>query len=63
MDQINAGMFTCIPLCCGGDGVHYLYNAMQSRVGANGHVGATEVVVNRAHHANDIEMGGTLGLS
>lgn len=55
-------MVTCIPLCCGGDGVHNLYDAMQGRVCADGHVSATEVIVNRAHHANDIEMGGTLGL-
>lgn len=60
--QINVWLVTCIPLSCGSDGVHYLYDAMQSRVCPNGHVGATEVVVNRAHHANDVEMGGTLGL-
>lgn len=56
-------MVPCIPLCCGGDGIHYLYDAMQRRVRADGHVSATEVIVNGAHHANDIEMGGTFGLT
>lgn len=51
-----------IPLCCGGDGVHYLYDAMKGRVCPDGHVGATEVIVNGAHHANDVEMGGALGI-
>lgn len=55
-------MVACIPLCCGGDGVHYLYDAMQGRVCPDGHVGATEVIINGAHHADDVEMGGSLGL-
>lgn len=51
-----------VPLCCGGDGIHNLDDAMQGRVRPDGHVGATEVIVNGAHHANDVEMGGILGL-
>lgn len=48
----NTRPFTCTsayrqgkPLGRGGDGIHYLYDAMQGRVRANGHVCATEVVV------------------
>lgn len=52
----------CVPLCCGGDGIYNLDDAMQGRVRPDGHVGATEVIVNGAHHANDVQMGGTLGL-
>lgn len=51
------------PLCCGGDGIHDLNDAMKGRVCANGHVGAAEVIINGANHANDVEMGGILGLS
>lgn len=51
-----------VPLRRGGDGIHNLDDAMQGRVRPDGHVGATEVVINGAHHANDVEMGGTLGL-
>lgn len=51
-----------VPLCCGCDGIHNLYDAMQGRVRPNGHVSATEVVVNGAHHANNVEVGGRLGL-
>lgn len=36
---------------------------MQGRVRPDGHVGATEVIVNGAHHANDVEVGGILGLA
>lgn len=42
------------PLCCCGDGIHHLNDAVQGRVCANGHVGATEVIVDGAHHANDV---------
>lgn len=35
---------------------------MQGRICANGHIGSTEVVVNGAHHADDVQVGGTLGL-
>lgn len=44
------------PLCSGGDGIHNLYDAMQGRVSANGHVSSTEVIVNGAHHANNIQV-------
>lgn len=56
-------MVACLPLCRGGDGVHYLYDAMEGRVCTDGHVGATEVIVNGAHHADNVEMGGVLGIS
>ncbi len=62
VQQTNVWMLTYIPLRCGGDGVHYLYNAMQGRVCPDGHVSATEVIVNRTHHADDVQMGGTVGL-
>lgn len=55
-------MYKVIPLSCGGDGIHYLYDAMQGRVSANGHVSSTEIIVNGAHHANNIEVGGTFSL-
>ena len=29
---------------------------MQGRVGADSHVGATEVIVDGAHHADDVEL-------
>ena len=50
----------CVPLRCSGDGIHHLNDAVQGRVCADGHVGATEVVVNGAHHAYDVQVGGTL---
>lgn len=55
-------MYKCVPLCCCGDGINYLNDAMQGRVSADGHVSSTEVIVDRAHHANNVEVGGTLGL-
>lgn len=42
------------PLRSCGDGIHHLDDAVQGRVCANGHVGATEVVVDGAHHAYDV---------
>ncbi|MPC14052.1 hypothetical protein E2C01_006804 [Portunus trituberculatus] len=39
----------------GGNGIHSLDDAVQCRVSADGHVGATEVVVNGADHAHNIE--------
>lgn len=43
------------PLSCGHDGVHHLNDPVQRRVGANGHVGAAEVVVDGSDHANNVE--------
>lgn len=65
--MLAVSIFKClkvysVPLCCGRNGVHYFYDAMQSTVSANGHVRPTEVVVNGAHHTNNIKVGGTLGL-
>lgn len=34
-----------LPLSGGGDGVYDLYNPVQGRVSTNGHIGATEVIV------------------
>lgn len=50
-----------LPLSGRGDGVHHLDDAVQGGVSANGHVGATEVVVDGAHHAHDVQMGRLLG--
>jgi hypothetical protein len=52
----------CVPLCSSRDGVNHLYDAVQGGVGADGHVSATEVVVDRAHHAHDVEMRRTISL-
>ena len=35
---------------------------MQGRVSPDGHVGPTEVVVDRAHHTDNVEVGARLGL-
>ena len=55
-------MCKVVPLSCGGNGIHNLYDPMQGRVGADGHVSSTEIIVNGAHHANNIEVGGTFSL-
>jgi len=44
------------PLSGGHDGVHHLDDPVQRRVGADGHVGAAEVVVDGADHADDVEL-------
>ena len=43
------------PLRGGHDGVHHLDDPVQGRVGADGHVGAAEVVVDGADHPDDVE--------
>lgn len=43
------------PLRRGGDGVDHLHDAVQRRVGADGHVGAAEVVVDGAHQPHDVQ--------
>ena len=48
------------PLVGGGgwdDGVDGLDDPVEGRVGPDGHVGPAEVVVDRAHHAHDVEVG------
>lgn len=35
-----------LPLSSGGDGVHNLYDPVQSRISANSHISATKVIVN-----------------
>ena len=50
------------PLGCRCDGVHHLYDAVQGRVSADCHVGAAEVIIDGAHHANNVEMCGALSL-
>lgn len=50
------------PLRRGGDGVHNLHDAVQRRVGTDGHVSAAEVVVDGAHHAHDVQVARALSL-
>lgn len=52
-------LMSCSPLSGGHDGVHHLDDPVQSRVGADGHVGAAEVVVDGADHADNVEHGVT----
>lgn len=49
------------PLGSGGDGVNDLHDAMQGGVRADGHVGATEVIVDGAHQPRDVQV--RVGLS
>jgi len=42
--------------------VNCLNNAEQCGVGANGHVRSTEVVVNRADNANNVQVGTLVGI-
>lgn len=49
------------PLSGGHDGVHHLDDAVQGGVGADGHVCAAEVVVDRADHADNVERRVTAG--
>lgn len=42
------------------DGIHGLDDAVEGRVSADGHVSAAEVVVNGAHHADDVQVGVSL---
>lgn len=44
------------PLCSGHDSINYLHDAVERRVCSNGHVSATEVVVNGAHKPHDVEV-------
>lgn len=43
------------PLSGGHDGVDHLDDAVQSRVGADGHVRAAEVVIDGADHPHDVQ--------
>lgn len=49
------------PLSRGHDGVHHLDDPVQCRVGADGHVGAAEVVIDGADHSNNVEFGVAAG--
>lgn len=49
------------PLSSRHDGIHHLDDPVQRRVGADGHVSATEVVVDGADHADDVELRVTAG--
>lgn len=57
--------FLCLgiysPLSGGHDGVHHLDDPVQRRVGADGHVGAAEVIVDGADHADNVELRVTAG--
>lgn len=44
------------PLSRGHDGINDLHDAVQRRVSADGHVGATEVVVYGAHQPDDVQV-------
>lgn len=50
------------PLCGRGDGIHHLYDAVEGGVCPDGHVCATEVIVDRTHHAYDVQVGRFTGL-
>lgn len=50
------------PLCRCSDGVHHLHDSVQSRVGTDGHVSATEVIVDGTHHPDDVQVGRFLGI-
>lgn len=43
------------PLSSCHDSINHLNDPMQGWVGSNGHVRATEVIVNGANHANNVE--------
>ena len=45
-----------IPLGRGGNSIHSLYNPVQSRVSADGHVCTTEVIINGAHEASNVDV-------
>lgn len=49
------------PLSGRHDGIHHLDDPVQCRVGADGHVCATEVVVDGADHADNVELRVTAG--
>lgn len=45
-----------LPLGGGGDGIDDLHYPVQGRVCADGHVGATEIIVDGAHQASDAQV-------
>lgn len=49
-------MLSSGPLCSGHDSVNYLHDAVQRRVSSNGHVRSTEVIVDGAHQAHDVQV-------
>lgn len=49
-------LFSVSPLSSGHDSIYYLHDAVQGRVSANGHVSTTEVVVDGAHKAYDVQV-------
>lgn len=51
----RCSIFWLSPLCGGHDGVYHLDDSVQGRVGADRHVGSTEVVVDGAHHPHDVQ--------
>ena len=55
MGAVPIARLTLSPLRCGSDGIDHLHDAMQRRVGANGHVGAAEVIVDGAHQTHHVE--------
>ncbi len=59
---MHACMCLYVPLSCCCDCIHYFHDPVQSRISANGHVCATEVIVNRANHPDDVQMRWSFGL-
>lgn len=51
-----------LPLSRSGDAVHHLHDTMKGGVCADGHVCATEVIIDGSNHANDVKMGRWLRL-
>lgn len=49
-------LFSVSPLSSGHDSIYYLHDAVQGGVSADGHVSTTEVVVNGAHKAYDVQV-------
>lgn len=46
---------TLMWVCCAYDGINGFDNTMQCRISADGHVGATEIVIDRSDHAGNVK--------
>lgn len=47
-----------LPLSSGGDGIYNLHDPVQGRVSTNGHISATEVIVDGANQPHDVQVAG-----
>lgn len=54
---MSVHLYDFLPLCSSGDCINDFHNAMQGRVSSNGHVGSTEVIINRTHKTHNVQMG------